>query len=387
MNIQIITSSYPAFTGDPGGTAGLFVEAFAQELVQRGHNVIVQPVHRKEEYLPVKGITVEPIPWEGGDQVLSTMSVYSPKNWPIFWKFFQQGRANTLSIHKKYNIDRTLCMWVIPSGLFGYWINASLHKPYDVWALGSDIWKIRNIPIIGSQLINKVVQNAANVYADGQQLCSDVTEITNRECRFLASSRILPSPEIPSSDPNNGDNRTRLLYVGRYHPNKGPDMLLEALMFLKEKVRKEIHVDMYGLGDLEQHLHASRREHHMESYVTVHGPINATDLAQKLRQAEFLLVPSRIESVPVIFSDALQMGTPVIATPVGDLPYFIEKYRCGVVSEKPTPISYAAAIKEALNNKKQDFSYHVETAYQEFSVKHSVDVWLKNLASKTNSDK
>lgn len=375
MNIQIITSSYPAFSGDPGGTAGLFVEAFAQELTRRGHRVIVQPVKRKEAYTPAEGVTVEPIPWEGGDQVLATMRIYDPRNWKLFWNFFRQGRVSTATISCKYTIDRTLCMWVIPSGLFGYWLHKDLGKPYDVWALGSDIWKIRNIPLVGGHLINRVVTNAARVYADGQQLCSDVTEITGRKCGFLASSRVLP--EVPDPEPPADDNgRTRLLFVGRYHKNKGPDMLLEALLFLDEKTRKRIHVDLYGLGDLDGHLHACCREHHMEDYVTIHGPINAEDLARQLRRAEFLLIPSRIESVPVVFSDALQCGTPVVATPVGDLPYFIEKHRCGVTADAVTPLAYAAAVKEALKGHKRDYTYHVETAYQEFSVAHAVDVWL-----------
>ncbi|MCA9392712.1 MAG: glycosyltransferase family 4 protein [Candidatus Omnitrophica bacterium] len=379
MNVQIITSSYPAFTGDPGGTAGLFVEAFAQELTRRGHRVVVQPVKRKTDYAPADGVIVEPIPWEGGDQVLAAMNLYDPRNWRIFWNFFRGGRANTAAIHRKYEIDRTLCMWVIPSGLFGYWLHKDLRKPYDVWALGSDIWKIRNIPVIGSRLINRVVANAAQVYADGQQLAADVTDISGRKCHFLASSRILPV--VDDTPPSEDGGRTRLLFVGRYHKNKGPDMLLEALLFLDEKTRKSIQVDLYGLGDLEGQLQACCREHHMESYVTIHGPINAEDLARQLKRAEFLLIPSRIESVPVIFSDAMQCGTPVVSTPVGDLPYFIDKYRCGVVSDGVTPLSYAAAIKGALKGSKRDYTYHVETAYQELSVAHSVEVWLENIRS------
>jgi len=58
MNVQIITSSYPAFPGDAGGTAGLFVQSFAQELARNGHTVIVQPVARKEAYQADPGITV-----------------------------------------------------------------------------------------------------------------------------------------------------------------------------------------------------------------------------------------------------------------------------------------------------------------------------------------
>lgn len=377
MNIQIITSSYPAFAGDPGGTAGLFVEAFARELHQRGHTVIVQPVERKTAYTPAPGIIIEPIPWDGGDQALSTMKIYDPRNWPVFWNFFKRGRVNTAAVHKKYAIDYTLCMWVIPSGLFGYWMSVDLGIKYDVWALGSDIWKIRHIPLAGERLIKKVVNNASRVYADGQQLCDDVSHITDSDCKFLSSSRVLPAA---SAAPLPTDTqKIKLLFVGRYHTNKGPDLLLDALLFLEEDVRAKIHVDIFGLGNLERELHTACRENGLQKFVTVHGPINAQDLANRLRQAEYLLIPSRIESVPVIFSDALQTGTPVVATPVGDLPYFINKFKCGVLAEKPTPLAYAAAIKTALRNKKEDYSLQVSAAYEHFSVSHSVDVWLAGI--------
>ncbi|MBZ0165276.1 MAG: glycosyltransferase, partial [Candidatus Omnitrophica bacterium] len=290
MNIQIITSSYPAFAGDPGGTAGLFVEAFACELQHRGHTVIVQPVQRKTAYTPARGITIEPIPWDGGDQVLSTMNIYDPRNWPVFWNFFKNGRANTAAIHKKHAIDHTLCMWVIPSGIFGYWIFTDLGKNYDVWALGSDIWKIRHIPVAGERLIKKVVHNAAQVYADGQQLCADVSHITDRDCSFLSSSRVLPAP---SAAPLPQDKqKIKLLFVGRYHTNKGPDLLLDALLFLEEDVRAKIQVDIFGLGELEGELHTACQENGLETFVKMHGPINAQDLANRLQEAQYLLIPS-----------------------------------------------------------------------------------------------
>lgn len=120
MNVQIITSSYPTFKGDPGGTAGLFVESFAQQLVAQGHTVIVQPIARKTSYQSQPGITIEPIPWEGGDQELASMNFFNPLNWLIFFKFFANGKKHTLMIHQKYHINRTLCMWIVPCGIFGY---------------------------------------------------------------------------------------------------------------------------------------------------------------------------------------------------------------------------------------------------------------------------
>lgn len=374
MNVQILTSSYPAFEGDPGGTAGLFVESFAKELVAQGHRVIVQPVARKAKYESTSDIIIEPIPWGGGDQVLAAMNFALPKNWLIFKNFFQQGRQSTQAIHQKYQIDRTLCMWVIPCGVFGYWIHKDLKKSYDVWALGSDIWKIRKIPVVGNQWIRKIVGQASQVFADGVQLCADVKTISGRDCEFLTSARTLPKPyEIEPLVP---EGVQHFLFVGRYHPNKGPDLLLEALALLDGESRSKLHVHMYGLGDLESELRATREKLKLSDCVTINGPIEAQDLANCLKRVDYLVIPSRIESIPVIFSDALQMGVPVVSTPVGDLPNFINDFNCGILAEKPAAESFAKALSQSLAVKSTDLSAGVSAAYGKFQIRHSVKQWI-----------
>ena len=145
MNIQIITSSYPAYPDDPSGTAGLFICAFAIELYKQGHQVVIQPVARKQKYTPDDGLIVEPLPWLGGDRELAFLNLYSPVNWIIVMIFFCKTRQKVIRAYNQFTIDRTLCMWAVPAGLLGLMIKKSLDKSYDVWALGSDIWKIGNI--------------------------------------------------------------------------------------------------------------------------------------------------------------------------------------------------------------------------------------------------
>jgi glycosyltransferase involved in cell wall biosynthesis len=379
MNIQIITSSYPEFEGDPSGTAGLFVQSFANELVSRGHHVIVQPVSRKKSYQTQPGIVIEPIPWRGGDQPLASMSFLNPLNWVTFLRFFLDGKKHTQEVYQRHKIDRTLCMWIIPSGVFGYWIKKKCNKEYDVWALGSDVWKVRKIPFWGRYWIRKVVQNACGVFADGFELAGDVREIAQKECRFLPSSRILPKPEgnLPSLQPSGA---CHLLFVGRYHKNKGPDILIKAIGEIERSRRRDLRVHLFGTGPLEAHLKAMRELLQLEDIVTINGPIGEQDLANYLSHVSFLIIPSRIESIPVVFSDALQAGTPVISTPVGDLPDLIKRHACGILSDGTSPRSFARAIERAMGMKKEAFRKNVRDAYETFKIATSVDEWLKGAA-------
>lgn len=375
MNIQIITSSYPANPDDPSGTAGLFVRQFAIELAAHGHKVVVQPAARKTAYQPDPGISIVPTPWQGGDQELASMKVYNPWNWLIFIHFFIMGIKNTLAITDQHAIDRTLCMWAVPSGIFGLAGKKKRNIPYDVWVLGSDIWKIRKIPVLGRMLLGRIMQGADRVYADGLQLCRDVTELTGVPCEFLASSRQLPQPQKKLSL-SGAPGIKHFLFVGRYHVNKGPDLLLQAVALLPEETRAAIRVHMFGLGPMEAELKQMALELKLEETVLLNGPIQAQEMADYLDSVSYLVIPSRIESIPLVFSDALQRGTPVVAMPVGDLEKIIKEFSCGFVAQKVSAKALAHAIMKATSKAKASYKEDIAKAYCQFDLKNAAFRWL-----------
>jgi len=378
MNVQIITSSYPAFKGDPGGTAGLFVQSFASELAAQGHTVIVQPIARKQSYQTEAGVVIEPIPWWGGDQELASMNFFNPFNCLIFLKFFCDGKKCTQAVHQKYNIDRTLCMWIIPCGIFGYWIKKKLNKEYDVWALGSDVWKVRKIPFLGKYWIKKIAQNATGVFADGLQLAGDVKEITQKDCQFLPSTRQLPEPEgdLVPFDPV---DTCHMLFVGRYHKNKGPDLLIEAIAAIKREERASLKVHFFGAGPLESSLKEMCTRFQLNDIITINGPINDQTLSNYLSRVSFLIIPSRIESIPLIFSDAMQVNTPVISTPVGDLTKLVTNNQCGLVCEEIRAQSLAKSIQKAIELNKNYFKKEqLLKMSKQFNITNIACEWLSS---------
>jgi len=351
------------------------VRQFALELANRGNGVIVQPAGKKPAYEAENGLSIIPSPWLGGDRELASMSLFNPFNWLIFLHFFVNGVRSTLKLNREYSIERVLCAWAVPSGVFGLAGKLVQDIPYDVWALGSDIWKIRKIPLLGKWLLKIIMKHADRVFADGVQLAEEVEKLTGTSCRFLCSSRILPLPheKMFASEP---DGLTHLLFVGRYHPNKGPDLLVRAIACLPEDIRGAIRVDMFGFGPLKEELVDLVAELGLENCVNVNGPLTAQEFSNYLDSTSFLVIPSRIESIPVVFSDALQLGTPVIAMPVGDLGAIISESGCGIVAEKVSSEALATAIRKALTTEKDSFVEGVDKVYERFNVEHTVAAWL-----------
>jgi glycosyltransferase involved in cell wall biosynthesis len=378
MNLLIVTSSYPASADDPGEAAGLFVRAFAQECAARGHRVVVQPVSRKPAYQADPGLVIEPIPWAGGGRALSQVSLADPRSWPAIARLALLGGRVTAETVRRHRIDRVMCMWVVPCGLFGRAAARRTGVEYDVWALGSDIWKIGTIPVAGKALIRHAAAGAGRVYADGLGLGRQVEAITGREAQFLPSSRVLPGAEAADEA---GDGRMRLLFVGRYHRNKGPDVLLRALAGLSPAERGRLRVDMRGLGPMQDELRAMVERLGLADTVRLGGPVGAAEMAGLLDSAHYLVIPSRVESIPVVFSDAMQRSAPVITTPVGDLSELVEEFGCGIAAAEATPQALAEALRQGLDRDRSALVQGTRRAAELFSVAQAAQAWLDDSSS------
>ncbi|MBL7184375.1 MAG: glycosyltransferase [Anaerolineae bacterium] len=70
-----------------------------------------------------------------------------------------------------------------------------------------------------------------------------------------------------------------------------------------------------------------------------------------MKACDALVIPSHIESIPILFSDAMQVGIPVVATDVGDLGQLVRQYGVGVVVDPEDPEALAGAMGEVMNGR------------------------------------
>jgi len=82
--------------------------------------------------------------------------------------------------------------------------------------------------------------------------------------------------------------------------------------------------------------------------VEIGGFLDKTEAEAALARADWVLLPSRIESIPVVFSDAMKSGRPVVATPVGDLPVLFAHSPFGVLAADAEASAFARALQSAL---------------------------------------
>ncbi len=339
----IVTSSYP--DGNDGeAAAGVFVRDFAGALLQEGVAVfVVAPALRDsrmaENGIDVSRFAVPRLP-------LSLLDPRRPGDWIRIVRTLAAGSQAVSRICAVERPDHLLALWVLPCGDWARRAARRYGLYYSTWALGSDIWVLGKVPKLRAYL-GSVLRDASARYADGFQLAADVERICGLPCSFLPSSRhlCLPVPTRQRKAPP-----YRLAFLGRWHPNKGVDLLLDALAALTDADWRSIEaVRLFGGGPLEAQVRdrasvlvAAGRP------LVIGGYLDNSGAAALFRWADYVLLPSRIESIPVVFSDAMQAGCPVIATPVGDLPQLLNQYSCGVAANAVNAFAMADAIREAL---------------------------------------
>ena len=362
LHIALITTSYPEHT--PGTeAAGSFVEDFARELSRHVRVTVVaastMDSFATEGQLSVKRFAVPRLP-------LSLLNPLMPTHWRSIIESVRAGEAALESLADKDRPDHILALWALPSG---YWADRVARRhdlKYSVWALGSDIWTLGKVPFV-RQILREILKRAHRRYADGIQLAHDVEVICSLPCDFLPSTRRLPRiirPEKTRQAPY------KLAYLGRWHRNKGTDLLLDALELLTDRDwNRIIELRLFGGGPLRDYVHRAVDALTAKNRpVTVGGYLDKDAAAELIGRADYLLLPSRIESIPVIFSDAMQLQTPLIATPVGDLPRLFEKHRVGVLATKATAQEFAKAMQQGLNEDATSFSPAIDLARKDFDL-------------------
>lgn len=365
MRVVLVTTSYPDAT--PGSeAAGGFVADFAASLTDHAAVTVVAAGGRDdtgaEGEVEVVRFAVPRLP-------LSLLRVQDPRDWTAIVKTLRRGGQAVADVVRDRQPDHIFALWVLPSG---YWARRAAQRhgtPYSVWALGSDIWSLARIPLLRS-VLRTVLRDAHGIFADGLQLARDVTQLSARECGFLPSSRRLP---VVAARNCSATSPYRLAFLGRWHPNKGIDLLLDALERLDDADWDRIaSLRICGGGPLHDEVVARGRAlADAGRAVEVGGFLDANSAAELLAWADYLVLPSRIESVPVILSDAAQAGTPLIATPVGDLPQLLSQHAAGVLADEASADGLVRALREALGSDPQQFAAGLDALATAFDVRNA----------------
>ena len=381
LNICIITSSFPSHPDDHLQVP--FIIDFIEAVKKQGHLVFVYTQDRpgaKRNFL--EGVEVRWFPWIQSRKPLVQLNPLNPLEGYRILNLLHNGKKALLPFVREHQIDTCLGLWVFPGGYFSNFVYRRAGVPYSVWALGSDIYRYGKNPFL-YLLMKRIIHEARGVFADGFDLAKRIEERFGRKCSFLPTTREIPPAPLLSEEVCKGlagrpENPYRFLFVGRLEKVKGVDVLLQAMRGLI-KENPNVHLTLVGEGSMGEWVSHFIERGKWSHWITLEKGVPDKRLSQLYACSGCVVIPSRSESIPLVFSEALKFNREMIVTDVGDMGMLGRQY--GVAEVVPPEDSFA--LKETMRKKVE--SRHREKQGQGgeelkrlFNIETSVERFLKD---------
>lgn len=161
------------------------------------------------------------------------------------------------------------------------------------------------------------------------------------------------------------------LFVGQMGHRKGMFDILRAMLLLKQR-NVQCKLIAVGPGELEgeyEAVQALAKELQLGDLVEFTGPLQGEALYAKFAAADFLVLPSYDEGLPVVLHEAAAFSIPTICTPVGAIPDLLRHEQNSLLVEPGNVEQIADALSRMTTEpenriawgaqlKKDDHSFH-----------------------------
>jgi glycosyltransferase involved in cell wall biosynthesis len=348
MRIGILTHNYP-ISASESKDAGKFVYAFTHELAKKNKVFVFCPDYGGKKDVD-KQIQVTWFKWSKEKQKFGSWGLLSPLSLLKFIRLIYVGNSEVIDFARKNKIDYLLCFWNFPSGIFGWWVNKNLGIKYSTWALGSDIYIYPKLPI-ARQIIQIVLMGADNRFGNSYDICKRIEKLSGKKAKFLPTSNLISLGFF--SKPKFMKNNFNFLSIARLEKVKGPDILIAASKLLNKRMSK-FTVTFIGGGSMYEELNEDVRKSGLDDQIKILGYIEDQKIVNGyLKFSDSLIIPSRSESFPLVITEALQTGLPLIGSDVGDMPNFIGKNKLGFIFQKKNTKDLAMKMEKMIKDGKK----------------------------------
>lgn len=347
IRLLTFTNLYPS-AGRP--RHGIFVEQRLRRLVETGtvRACVVVPVARGPFAADPSPATAErfgiPVRYVGFPAVRGLTTFLNPLVMAV-----AALRAVREMRSRHGDFDLIDAHFLYPDGVAAVLLGAWLGKPVLVTARGSDVNVAARERVAGA-CIRWAARRAAAVISVSEALrialmargvaAGRITVVRNGV--DLATFRPLDRAAVRAGL---GVTGPLLLCVGNLVPEKGYDLVLEALTRLPNA-----RLIVIGDGPEEQRLQESAHALGLAGRVTWLAPVAQGELGRFYNAADVTVLASTREGMPNVLLESLACGTPVVATAVGGSTEIVASTEAGRLVPSRTAAALAAACQELLDS-------------------------------------
>ncbi|MBO5620321.1 MAG: glycosyltransferase family 4 protein, partial [Butyrivibrio sp.] len=139
------------------------------------------------------------------------------------------------------------------------------------------------------------------------------------------------------------DRKRQIVYAGRIEKIKGVDILLQAWMKLGDKAPKLI---ICGSGELEGWCKEYISNNEIEN-VEMLGQISNSEVKKLIGESMAMIYPTQwYEGFPMAVAEAYVMGTPIIASDIGNVGNLVDEGISGLKFKSNSVVSLAKAVEK-----------------------------------------
>lgn len=350
--VLMLTTTLPA---EPGDGTPEFVLALASALADDHEVTIVSPrvrgarLDQEIDGVRVKRFRYFPRRWEElADGAILPNLKTSPKLWfqvptlliSFLWASLREARRSRADVIHAH--------WLIPAGLVGRIVSAIVRRPFVVTAHGADGYALEAAPF--RVLKRRIMRAAAAVSPTSRAMGRQLGMPEDQIARYVAPMGVA-TEEIARRVGTRQPADKQILFVGRLESKKGVDVLLQAVAQIPGA-----GVTIIGDGSDRATLEGLARSLDLTDRVRLVGRQPQQRVFEELRIASVLVVPSVVgaggdrDTTPLVMSEAMSAGVPVIASRLGGLEEQIEDDVNGLLVEPGSVTALRAALERILGD-------------------------------------
>jgi O-antigen biosynthesis protein len=133
------------------------------------------------------------------------------------------------------------------------------------------------------------------------------------------------SSSVPLADPN----QVVVAFFGRMSEEKGPDLFIDIVR--KLATHQELQFVMTGEGPEREKILRQIERYGLRNRIYAPGFVD--DVFPLMRSADIVVLPSRVDGMPLVVLESQALGKAVVASRVGSLPAMIEDGESGFLCE------------------------------------------------------
>jgi len=160
---------------------------------------------------------------------------------------------------------------------------------------------------------------------------------------------VINNPKSKDSDKVSKLNKKKFVSLGRFVPVKNYEMLIDIFNKFHKK-NKEWKLEIYGEGTLKEKYLEKIKKYKLEDYIKIKE--YTKDIDDCYLNSSVYLLPSLYEGFPMVLTEAIEYGLPVISFSISAAPEMIINGKNGFIVKNYDEEEYLNSMLELANDPK-----------------------------------